>query len=83
MKQRLLLAIYPLVKDFPDAPLSVVLLSTGFNLTEQEVTIGFMEMIEEKLVQKKYESLSIYMLTKKGIEEVEQAIATSARATVA
>lgn len=74
MEQVILASVYPLVKEFEDAPLSVDIVKNGVNMKEEDVIPVFEHMIKTGLLQKKHDHTSnVYKLTPKGWETVQQA----------
>jgi hypothetical protein len=68
MEQRIYSALYPLVRDFSDAPLSFDIAKACVLLKESEVLSVFDNMIKTGPLEKKYNYTSnVYKLTPKGM----------------
>lgn len=74
---KLLVLLYPVIKDFPEAPVSPLLLSKSLNIDEDEVHEAFIKWLPEGYLEKKYSTVDIYRFTEKGIRAVELAFAES------
>jgi DNA-binding Lrp family transcriptional regulator len=62
--------LYPLVKDFPEAPLNNAVLSTGLGMEENKTFPIFKALIKSGMIIKKYLNINVYKLTKKGLDAV-------------
>jgi len=73
MYTNILALLYPVIKDFPEAPLSVALLAKGLAIEEAELSDCFTHWFKEGLIRKKYATIEVYKLTEKGLLAVRRA----------
>jgi predicted ArsR family transcriptional regulator len=77
MSDNILALLYPVVKDFPEAPISVALLSRGLSIDERQLHDQFQSWHKDGLLEKKYQTVEVYKLTEKGIAAVRDAHASA------
>jgi hypothetical protein len=62
--------LYPLVKDFHEAPLNNAVLATGLGIDEQKSFHIFKAFINKGILVKKYVNINVYKLTQNGLKIV-------------
>jgi hypothetical protein len=73
MDDNILALLYPVIRDFPEAPISPALISKAIDIDESELSVKFHLWYRQGLLEKKYQTVEVYRFTEKGLKEVKRA----------
>jgi PleD family two-component response regulator len=72
MRNKVLSCIYSIVKEIPDSPISIQLITSSGDCSEEQVKEVFNELKESGLLKRKHYFTHVYRLTEEGYNAVKQ-----------